>query len=271
MDYVIKMFENAIDREIATTHNKISTDIKNLTDKPIFTTKFKEKENLSNIDLNLLEMGSLPVIQSGGCYNLDPIGISDNKKLSSDVIICKVNSRYKDYNSFIIRSFMIDAQNSQQTKYKILYEAFNFLVSKLTEGITLSEVYKKTYDFIIEKDQNLKDNISNNFGCSIGLETVNETIQIKPNNNKKIASGMVFNILLSFEGLINEKGFTYTLQIGDTVVVKTSSREILTNSISKNLSEINYDMEDEEDVIGDLPEVDENDLNSHSKFYFILF
>lgn len=269
MDYVIKMFESAIDREIPTTHMKISNDVKNLTEKPIFNTKFKEKENLLNIDVSLLEMGSLPILQSGGAYNLGPFGVSDNKKLSSDVIICKVNSRYKDYNSYITRSFMIDAQSSQQTNYKILYEAFNFLISKLVDGAVLSDVYKQTFDFIIDKDQNLKDNLPSNFGFSVGLESLNETIIIKPGNNKKISTGMVFYVLLSFENLNNEKGFIYSLQIGDTVAIKSSNREIYTNSISKNLAEINYDMEDEEEeVIGDLPEVDENNFASNSKLKY---
>ncbi len=247
MDYVIKMFENSIDQEIPTTHSKLSNDIKNLTEKPIFNTKFKEKEHLQNVDASLLEMGGLPTVQSGGHYDLNPFSASDSKKLSSDVIICKVHSRYKDYNSFVIRSFMIDAQNSQQTKYKILFEAFNFLISKLVDGAVLSDVYKQTFDFIVEKDHELKDNLADNFGFSIGLETQNETMLIKAGNKKKVTAGMVFNVILSFGDLKNEKGFKYSLQIGDTVLVKSSCRDILTGSISKNLSEINYDMEDEED------------------------
>jgi len=257
MDYVIKMFENAVDQEISTTHSKLANDIKALTDKPIFNTKFKEKEHLQKIDNSLLEIGGLPVIQSGGNYDLNPFSSSDNKKLSSDVIICKVHSRYKDYNSFIIRSFMIDAQSSQQTNYKILYEAFNFIISKLVDSAVLSDVYKQTFDFIMEKDRNLKNNIGDNFGFSIGLEILNETYKIAAGNNKKITHGMVFNIIITFSDLKNEKGFKYNLQIGDTVLVKSSTREILTGSISKNLAEINYDMEDdEEDVLGDIPNED---------------
>lgn len=261
MDFVIKTFENSIDQEIPITHAKLSNDIRNLTEKPIFNTKFKEKEHLQNIDASLLEMGGLPVVQSGGNYNLNPFSASDGKKLSSDVIICKVHSRYKDYNSFVIRSFMIDAQNSQQTKYKILFEAFNFLISKLVEGAVLSDVYKQTFDFIVDKDHDLKDNLPENFGFSIGLESQNDTVIIKAGNNKKVSAGMVFNVILSFSDLKNEKGFKYSMQIGDTVLVKSSSRDILTGSISKNLSEINYDMEDEEEEdLGDYSKIGHNNI-----------
>lgn len=257
MDYLIKMFENSIDQEIPTTHSKLSNDIKNLTEKPIFNNKFKEKEHLQNVDVSLLEMGGLPVVQSGGNYDLNPFSASDSKKLSSDVIICKVHSRYKDYNSFVTRSFMIDAQNSQQIKYKILFEAFNFLISKLVDGANLSDVYKQTFDFIVDKDHDLKDNLPDNFGFSIGLETQNDTFKIKAGNNKKISAGMVFNVILSFADLKNEKGFKYSLQIADTVLVKSSSRDILTGSISKNLSDINYDMEDEEEEdLGDFTKIE---------------
>lgn len=267
MDYVIKMFENSIDQEIHITHSKLSNDIKNLTEKHIFNNKFREKEHLQNIDLSLLEMGGLPTIQSGGNYDLNPYSANDNKKLSSDVIICKVHSRYKDYNSFVIRSFMIDAQNSQQTKYKILFEAFNFLISKLVDGAVLSDVYKQTFDFIIEKDHDLKHNLPENFGFSIGLETQNDTIQIKAGNNKKISAGMIFNVILSLADLRNEKDFKYSLQIGDTVLIKGSSREILTGSVSKNLSEINYDMEDdEEEDLGDIAKIAYSGIASNGIF-----
>jgi len=265
MDYVIKMFENAIDQEITTTHSKLANEIKAVIDKPIFNTKFKEKERLQNIDTSLLEMGGLPVIQSGGHYDLNPFSSIDNKKLSSDVIIAKVHSRYKDYNSFIIRSFMIDAQSSQQTNYKILFEAFNFLVSKLNDGAVLSDVYKQTFDFIVDKDRNLKDHLPDNFGFSIGLEMLNESYKIAPGNNKKITAGMVFNVILSFSDLKNDKDFKYTLQIGDTVLVKASNREILTNSILKTLGEINYDMEDEEEDLGDIPKIDKKAYDKAGK------
>jgi len=264
MDYVIKMFENSIDQEISTTHSKLSNDIKNLTEKPIFNNKFKEKEHLQNIDLSLLEIGGLPVVQSGGNYDLNPFSTSDNKKLSSDVIICKVHSRYKDYNSFVIRSFMIDAQNSQQTKYKILFEAFNFLISKLVDGAVLSDVYKQTFDFIVDKDHDIKDNLPENFGFSVGLDTQNDTIKIKAGNYKKVSAGMIFYVILSFADLKNEKDFIYSLQIGDTILVKSSSRDILTGTISKNLSEINYDMEDEEEEdLGEIAKMAHNKVSSN--------
>lgn len=168
---------------------------------------------------------------------------------------------------------MIDAQNSQQTKYKILFEAFNCLISKLTEGAILSEVYKQTFDFIVEKDHNLKDNLPDNFGFgfSVGLESMNDTLQIKAGMNKKISAGMVFFVVLTFADLKNEKDFKYTLQIGDTILIKSSNREVLTGSISKNLAEINYDMEDEEEEdLGDIPKMDENNNFSNSNKIKIL-
>lgn len=267
MEYVIKMFENAIDQEIPTSHQKISNDIKNYTEKTAFITKFKEKEKLQNLETSLLEIGSLPVIQSGGNYFVDPFGSSDSKKLSSDVIICKVNSRYKDYNSLLIRSFMIDAENSQQTKYKILYESFNFLISKLVEGNVLGKIYQETIDFISDKDENLIQKLPESFGFSIGLD-LNNSIQIKKGSNKKITSDMVFFVMLSLEGLKNEKDFKYTLQIGDTVIVKP---QILTNSISKSLTEINYDMEDDEDDNANGNLKNEIDYDNNGKYNEILF
>jgi nucleosome binding factor SPN SPT16 subunit len=248
MDNMIKKFENIIDDDKKITHEQISNEIKNLTEKPQFQIKFKEKYSLNNINTSQLEVSSIPVIQSGGKYNLQVFCQNDSSFLSSDIIICKVNTRYKDYNANIIRSFMIDADKPQQNHYKILFEAFNFLISQLVEGNKLNHVYDQVKDFIINKDKNLKDKLPDNFGYGIGLETNNLSLIINSENNKKLQTGMTFNIILSLVGLKTEKGFVYSLQFADIVCLKSpTSKENYTNDVSKSLTDIYYNMEDEEE------------------------
>ena len=248
MDNMIKKFENVIDDDKKITHEQISNDIKILTEKPQFQLKFKEKYNLNSINPSQLEVSSLPVIQSGGKYNMQIFCQNDNNYLSSDIIICKINTRYKDYNANIIRSFMIDAEKPQQNHYKILFEAFNFLISQLVEGNKLNHVYNQVKEFIINKDNSLKDKIPDNFGYGIGLETENSSIMINSENNKKLLTGMTFNIILSLVGLKTEKGFVYSLQVADVVCLKSpTSKENYTNDVSKSLTDIYYNMEDEEE------------------------
>jgi nucleosome binding factor SPN SPT16 subunit len=118
----------------------------------------------------------------------------------------------------------------------------------MAEGVKISQLYEKTLEFMTSKDQNLKNHISDTLGHGIGFEFVNKCLSISPSNDKKIQAGMVFNIILSLTNLKNEKGQTYSLQIADTVCLKSAStRENYTIDVSKNLAEIFYNMENEEE------------------------
>lgn len=249
MENLNKKFENIIDDDKKVSHSTIANDIMALTNKPAFQNKFREKYKISKeADFNNLEITSSPVIQSGGKYDLKPLCYNDDKQLSSDVIICKVNTRFKDYNSNLIRTFMIDADKSQQNNYKILYEAFNFLVSSVVEGVKINSVYEKVVEFIISKDSSLEGRLPENFGFGIGLENSNSSLLINKSNDKKFQQGMSFNVIMSLSDLRNEKGKIYTLQIADTIGLKSSSvRENYTFDVSKILSDIYYNMEDEEE------------------------
>lgn len=246
MEHLNKKFENIIDEDKKVSHSQIANDLKALTEKPQFQNKFKDNNSSLQIDLQNLEISSNPIIQSGGNYSLSPLSPNDSNTLSSDVIVCKVNTRYHDYNANIVRTFMIDADKSQQNYYKIIHEAFNILCQNLREGNKISSAYDKTFEFITSKDESLKTNLPDSFGNGIGLENLNSSLIITRSNEKKITSGMCFNVILSLVDLQTEKGFRYTLQIADTIGIKSNNNENYTNSISKLLEDIYYNMDEEE-------------------------
>ena len=64
-------------------------------------------------------------------HTLDILKESDSNLLSSDIIICKAFATYKDYNSQVIRTFMIDSNKSQQNQYKILLTAFDKILNSI--------------------------------------------------------------------------------------------------------------------------------------------
>jgi nucleosome binding factor SPN SPT16 subunit len=247
MDNMIRKFENIIDENKKITHDNFATEIKSITEKAQFQTKFKEKSGISSLNTQLLEVGGNPVIQSGGHYNPQVYCANDANRLMSDIIICKVNARYKEYNANIIRTFMIDSDKQQQNYYKILSEAFNHLLMQMSEGTKLSAIYKSTVDFIVGKDSSLKANIPDNFGHGIGLEIPNLALAIRAENERKIVGGMTFNVVLGLIGLTTDTDFKYNLQIADTIVVKSgSAKENYTTDTSKSLQDIYYNMEDEQ-------------------------
>ena len=166
MDTLIKKFENNIDHDKKISHDALSNEIKSLAEKPAFVTKFLEKIKLS-IDISDLELVFPPAIQSGGIYDLEIFCGSNKNILSSDVILVKVGTRYKDYNSIIVRSFMIDSDKSQQINYKHLYDAFQYMVSLMTEGIRMSDIYEKVVDFVKTKDEKLVAKLPESFGYGV--------------------------------------------------------------------------------------------------------
>lgn len=250
LEYMNQKFETIIDNEKQISHSQISKDITTSFSKPNFQKRIKEKLKNPKIELSNFEIENSPIIQSGGHYNTSITCDNDNHNLSSDVIICKANAKYLEYHGSIIRTFMIDATKDQQMKYKILYESFISLIDLLSEGKRLCDVYTAIKNEIIAKDSSLESHIPLSFGTGIGLELNDETYQISSTNTKVIHSGMVFNVVLSLEGLMkgNDGKFVYMLQIGDTVCVKANNnKDVYTGLISKQLRDIYYDMEDDDD------------------------
>ena len=247
LEYLNKEFENDVEDEKTISHEKISSIIKNLPEKESFNKKFVEKNSKLRADPSSFEVKYAPVIQSGGKYTWDPLQPSDKNKLSSDIIICKSFAVYKEYNSQVIRTFMIDADKSQQTQYKILLAAFDKMISLLKEStskdVTLGEIYTSIKEFIISKDETLKDCIPDCMGYGVGIEFSNESLRITENSKVLIQKGMVLFILLSLRNLKN-KNKNYMMQLGDTVCINENGELInFTEKSPKGLNNINYELE----------------------------
>ena len=265
LDHLNKEFENDVEEEKVIKHIKISEEVKKMYEKENFKKKFKEKYSKYNINPQLLEVKYTPVIQSGGNYTLDCFKESDNNELSSDIIICKAFASYKDYNSQIIRTFMIDSNKAQQNQYKILLAAFDKMLILLKEGITkkstLGDIYKEIKDFIISRDENLTNCVPECLGYGLGLEKVNDNLRITADSKVIIQKGMVIFIHLSLQNLeIDNKN--YMMQIGDTICIDDKGELInFTERSAKSLNEIHYELKNNSE------DKDDNNSNINNNDY----
>ena len=263
LDHLNKEFENDVEEEKIIKHIKISEEVKKMYEKENFKKKFKEKYNKYNINPQLLEVKYIPVIQSGGNYTLDSFKESDNNELSSDIIICKAFATYKDYNSQVIRTFMIDSNKAQQNQYKILLAAFDKMLILLKEGITkkstLGDIYKEIKEFIISRDENLTNCVPECLGYGLGLETVNNNLRITADSKVIIQKGMVIFIHLSLQNLeIDNKN--YMMQIGDTICIDDKGELInFTERSAKSLNEIHYELKNNSEDKDDNNDIINND------------
>ena len=96
---------------------------------------------------------------------------------------------------------MIDSDKNQQTQYKILLAAFEKMVSLLKEGVkketTFGEIYQQIKEFILSKDENLKNCIPECMGYGLGIELSNESLRITENCQIPVQKGMALFIYLS--------------------------------------------------------------------------
>jgi len=60
----------------------------------------------------------LPIVQSGGSYDLRPQAESSDEFLTYDTIICSVGAKYHQYNSNIVRTLFIDPDSVKKTNKK---------------------------------------------------------------------------------------------------------------------------------------------------------
>ena len=246
LSYLNKEFENDVEGENKVTHKDISSAVRKMYEKEAFKKKFIEKNSKYKISSQSIEIKYPPVIQSGGNYSLDCFQESDSTELSSDIIICKAFALYKDYNAQVIRTFMINSEKAQQNQYKILLAAFDQILRTLKEGAknqtTLGEIYKEIKEFIISRDENLKNCIPQSFGYGIGLENPNSYLNITEDSNVLVQQGMVIFIHLSLENL-DIKGKNFMMQIGDTVCIDEKGELInFTEKTPKNLNDIHYEL-----------------------------
>ena len=247
LDYLNKEFEENIEEEKTITHSDISSKLKKIIEKESFNKKFVEKNSKLKIEPSFLEAKNLPIIQSGGKYTWDPFVPSDSGKLSSDIIICKAFATYKDYNSQIIRTFMIDSDKVQQNQYKILLAAFDKMILLLKDGAkngnkTFGDVYNEIKEFIISKDATLSECIPECMGYSVGMETINESLRITEDCKIKVQKKMALFVYLCLENVKINKN-TYMMQLGDTICINENGEVInFTEKCSKGLNDIHYEL-----------------------------
>ena len=146
--------------------------------------------------------------------------------------------RYKSYCSNIVRTMLVDPSQKVQDVYTYLVSLEDLIISKLKDGVKLSDVYKAAMDNVKKEKPDIADKISKNFGFAMGIEFREPGLVIGPNCDQKVRKGMVFNVNVGVTGLENKekkdsKGKNIALFVGDTVEVKEDGGSILTPTKKK--------------------------------------
>ena len=255
----LKKIEKAIDSDKEVSNLSITTTIKEYTTKEPFLNRFKEYSKME-LNTSLLEIGeSCPIIQSGNTFDWNFGKPSNSNVLKASIIAIKTYAKYKEYVSKVIRTYMIDTDKNQMTKYTILLEAFDFLIKSLKPGTKLSEIYNKTVSFVKERSET-EIKLHPVLGYGIGQEFNNKSLIIEESCRQKVQEGNVFYLNITFEDLKNDKGVKYWLQLGDTVLITNEGPKVLTDDVKKGANDIYYNMEVVEDQSEDVVDNKKNEM-----------
>lgn len=79
------------------------------------------------------------------------------------------------------------------------------------------------------------------------MEFRESNLYINAKNDKEVEEGMVFNVVVGFDNLLNDKEKPYAIQISDTVAVRKQNQPnaVMTFKVSRRYEDISYSIQDE--------------------------
>jgi len=234
--YLKEQIMDIIDGDKKKPHSKLCKDIED---------QIQNKDNklLSNMDKSAIDMCYPPIIQSGGNYKLKFSVVSDKENLHFGAIVTSLGVRYKSYCSNIVRTMLVDPSQNVQDIYTYLVSLEELIISKLRDGVKLSEVYAAAMENVKKEKPEITDKINKNFGFAMGIEFREASLVIGPSCELKAKKGMVFNVNVGVTGISNKeakdsKGKTVALFVGDTVEVKAGEPGVILTPTKKKVKNI---------------------------------
>lgn len=127
------------------------------------------------------------------------------------------------------------------------------LLSFFKAGVRASDVYEAARKTIEKRDENLLPHLSKTAGSIIGLEFRDTKFLLNKKSDFDLLEGMVFNVSIYLDKVPLKSGKTYSMILGDTVVVRGGGEAplALTSNVEKELDAISLHFEEDEgDQVG---------------------
>ncbi|KAJ9066835.1 FACT complex subunit spt16 [Entomophthora muscae] len=235
---------SVIDEERKITHEMLADKTEDM----LLNKKKHDKIKLpSDIDPGCLDWSYTPIIQSGGAFDLKPSAFSDNKELTSGVIICSLGVRYKNYCSNIGRTLLIDVTQTQERNYSLLLELQRHILTKIKPGVPFSQLYSAALKFITENRPELESHFTKNIGFVTGIEFRESGLTLQPKSIHKLQENMVICLSLGFQNLTEKTtGKKYSLLLIDTVRVLADGALVLTDAL-RELTDATYQIKNDKE------------------------
>jgi nucleosome binding factor SPN SPT16 subunit len=224
-DYFVETMSDILDKEKKITHKALAERVTNKLDDP----KFFDRLKIAKFDQSQLDWSVLPVVQSGGNFDLKFSSVSDDNNLHQPgVIVSAFGTRYETYNSMIARTYLVEPNKTQEGMYKLLLSVHETVLKEMRDGVIAKDVYNKAIAVIKAKKPELVENFVKNVGAGVGIEMKDTSFVLNAKNTRQLKDGMTFYITTGFSNLKNpsppdKKGATYALVLSDTVRVTSGA------------------------------------------------
>ncbi|EFA86784.1 FACT complex subunit SPT16 [Heterostelium album PN500] len=249
MSFLLPRIEKIIDKEEKESHSQLTE----------FTLDvFNAPEKISTrLTKDTVDYAYMPIIQSGGVYDLKFNATSNEDNLHFGTIVVSLGARYKTYCSNIARTYIIDPVDEQQKNYQLLLNVQNQIIKQLKPGVKFSQIYEKATQVIEAEKPELLKYFLKSCGYGIGLEFQESYANISASNQKLIKGGMVLNVVVGFQNIEakkfkDDKSKLYSLMIGDTVSIDDEGKvNVLTSECGKKPNDVFYFISEDGDTMDD--------------------
>ncbi|KAF2488992.1 SPT16-domain-containing protein [Lophium mytilinum] len=248
-NYFVEEMSEILDSEKKISHKAFSDKITAKLD----DSKFFQKIKVSNsFDPMNLDWGLMPVVQSGGQYDLKFNSEPDDHNLHAGVIVSALGLRYSSYMSMIGRTYMVDPNKAQENTYKLLLSIHELVLHSMKDGVVAKDIYNKALNLLKSKKPDLEKNFFKNVGYGIGIENKDNTLLLSSKNTRALKDGMTFCVTTGFNDLKNpdpqdKKSNVYSLVLMDTVRVTATDAAVFTKDAPSDLESVSFFFNDEEE------------------------
>lgn len=242
----VQEMESILDNETKITHEALAKKVEEIILDP---SKINVKVSADAVDACYT-----PIIQSGGVYDIKPSAVSDEKRLTADVILCSVGARYKGYCANVSRTFMVDAPKKVEKTYATFVALYDACLEQMVVGNELRNVLEGAKTFLKKRDSELLNHLPKTLGFAVGLEFRDSSMLLNGTNPNKFVPGMVFNLSVGLHNIPlseeDKKGSpdsvqkltVFSLLLADVVAVQAEGVPEVMTKISKEFGDVSYNI-----------------------------
>ncbi|CAN8065323.1 unnamed protein product [Agarophyton chilense] len=250
--------EKTIDQDRKTSHTTLSDYAEEAILNP-------SKARLGTFKPELCDPCYPPIIQSAGLqakdrkFDLRPSAESTDEYLAFGCIVASIGARFNFYCSNISRTLFIAPSKTQGFVYEAVLKAQEAAIRALVPGKPLKQAYAAAAKTLSERSEtqkaegitmpNLKASMTKNVGFGMGIEFRDSSFVLNAKNETKVEKGMVFNVSVGVQNVLDPDNGNYSVLIADTVYVRDEKMgpENFTAFSRKDFKHISYQYEAEEE------------------------